>query len=146
MHDGNSAKVNIQPCNPPWVIAQREVLIEASIDRNTSCDSSHGAIRCMQKWNDTPQPGSLPNENKIRALACFSCASIRVFLLDLVPLVGLKPYGREKKTSTPHEDIRSLLERNHSPLHLHPSPSRVSQANQKYILFLVVVPCQDKYD
>jgi len=32
----------------------------------------------MQKSNDMPQPGSPPNENKIWALACFSCASIKV--------------------------------------------------------------------
>lgn len=62
------------------MIAQREVIVEMSADRNTCCDSSHGAICCTQKSNDMPQPGSLPNENKIRALACFSCASIKVGL------------------------------------------------------------------
>lgn len=90
MHDGIFAKINIHRC--PQMIAQREALVEASADRNTCCDSSHGVIRCMQKSNDMPQPGSPPNENKIRALACFSCASIKVFcsLRFSCPSVGLE--------------------------------------------------------
>lgn len=96
MHDGISAKINIQRC--PQMIAQREVLFEASADRNTCCDSSHRVIRCMQKSNDMPQPGSPPNENKIRVLACFSCASIKVVcgLWFSCPSVGLET-DRAKK-------------------------------------------------
>lgn len=63
----------------PQMIARAQVLVEASAHRNTCCDSSRGAIWCMQKSNDMPQSGSPTNENKIRALACFSCASIKVF-------------------------------------------------------------------
>lgn len=72
-HDGISAKINIQLC--PQIIAQREVFGEASADRNTCCGSSHKMSRCMQKSNEVPQPST--NENKIRPLACFSCASIK---------------------------------------------------------------------
>lgn len=77
MHDVISGKINIQR-SPKTT--QREAIVEMSADRNTCCDSSHGAICCAEKSNDMPQPGSLPNENKIRALACFSCASIKVGL------------------------------------------------------------------
>lgn len=103
MHDGIFAKINIQCC--PQMIAQREVLVEASADRNACCDSSHGAIRCMQKSNDMPQPGSSPNENKIRALACFSCASIKVVcgLWFSCPSVGLE---RDRAESNTRVDIR----------------------------------------
>lgn len=96
-HDGISAKINIQ--HRPQTIAQREVLVEASAERNTCCDSSHGAIRCMQKSNDMPQPGSPPNENKIRALACFSCASIKVVcgLWFSCPSVGSETDRAKKK-------------------------------------------------
>ena len=82
------------------MIAQREVLVEASADGNTCCDSSYGAIPCMQKSNDMPQPGSPPNENKIRALACFSCASIKVVcgLWFSCPSVGLET-GRAQKVT-----------------------------------------------
>lgn len=52
-----SAKINIQ--RSPQMIAQRELLVEVSADRNKCCDSSHGAICCTQKSNDMPQPGSL---------------------------------------------------------------------------------------
>lgn len=126
MHDGISAKINIQRC--PQMIAQREVLVEASADRNTCCDSSHGVIRCMQKSNDMPQPGSPPNENKIRALACFSCASIKVVcgLWFFMSLGGIG--GRQSKKATSVWILDGFLERIHSPHRTLLSTWLVSQA------------------
>ncbi len=113
MHDGISAKINIQRC--PQMIAQREVLVEASADRNTCCDSSHGVIRCMQKSNDMPQPGSAPNENKIRALACFSCASIKVVCGLWFFMSPRWDCRQTELKSNIHVDIRWFLRKNSLP-------------------------------
>lgn len=56
MRDGISANINIQA--RPQMIAQRQVLGEASEGTNTCCGGSHGAIQCMRKSNDKPPPSS----------------------------------------------------------------------------------------
>lgn len=87
MHDGISAKINTQRC--PQMIAQREVLVEASADRNTCCESSHMRFDACKNQMICHSQGALPKKNNLRALACFSCASIKVFC-GLRPSVGLE--------------------------------------------------------
>lgn len=140
MHDGISAKINIQRC--PQMIAQREVLVEASADRNTCCDSSHRVIRCMQKSNDMPQPGSTPDENKIGALACFSCASIKVVcgFWFSCPSVGLETERAKKQHPHGYQMVfrKNSLPALRAPFNLAGQPSK-----RKHLRFHMVMLCQD---